>query len=533
MGPIVDPFRPPPHPGAAGNRGIDYETVPGHPVGAAADGEVVFAGPVGGSLHVVVLHADGIRTSYSFLQSIAVHRGDKVVQGQLLATSGARLHFGARAGDTYIDPTRLFAAGPPEVHLVPDDERQPASEDHERSGLLAGLRDLAGSVAGSTADAVAWARDRTADASDEAARQAWESLGRQIEELGGVITYMRDLDPAVFVSRQVETLAAWKAQRDHCTPPETTPEPLRPGERLAVKVGGFGSSSEPVGMIKPDEGVAIDHLDTAALGYRPDDVVRFSYAGGTIAENTYDGPDSAQDIRISARRLRQLLQRLGEQHPGVPIDILAHSQGSLVARQALALEADPGDGELPRITTLVLFGAPNTGTDLATGAVMLAHSRSGAMAERLVGVARPDKGPIDGSSMHQMAETSMWLARLNHTPLPSGVHVTSIGARTDPVVPALHTRLQGADNVIVDSGGGIHTHDNLPGSPAAQREAALALRGLPPTCQTLADMMDDTAVAQGIGAVDDLAGVGAWAEGHWVDSVSPSFPHIPVFYGRR
>lgn len=135
--------------------------------------------------------------------------------------------------------------------------------------------------------------------------------------------------------------------------------------------------------------------------------------------------------------------------------------------------------------------------------------------------------------MHQMAETSTWLARLNHTPLPSGVHVTSIGARTDPVVPALHTRLEGADNVIVDSGGGIHTHDRLPGSPAAEREAALALRGLPPTCQTLADMMADTAVAQGIGLVDDVAGANAWAAGHWVDSVSPSFPHSPVFYSRR
>ena len=66
-GPIVDPFRPPPHPGAKGNRGVDYQTVPGAPVGAAADGEVVFAGAVGGSLHVVVLHGDGIRTSLSLI----------------------------------------------------------------------------------------------------------------------------------------------------------------------------------------------------------------------------------------------------------------------------------------------------------------------------------------------------------------------------------------------------------------------------------------------------------------------------------
>jgi len=73
----------------------------------------------------------------------------------------------------------------------------------------------------------------------------------------------------------------------------------------------------------------------------------------------------------------------------------------------------------------------------------------------------------------------------------------------------------------------------LPGSPQALREAALAIHGLPPTCQTLADMVADTAVTQGISLGEDLAGAGAWAAGHWVDSVLPSFPHIPVRYGRR
>ncbi len=532
-GRIVDPFRPPLHPGAPGNRGVDYETTPGDSVGAAADGQVVFAGPVGGSLHVVVLHPDGVRTSYSFLQSIAVHRGDRVVQGQVVATSAGRLHFGARVGDTYVDPTHLFAAGPPEVHLVPDEERRPASEEHERSGLLSGLRGLAGSVAGATADGVAWARDQAAAASADAARRAADRLRSQIEELRGALTYVRDLNPEVLASRQVQTLADWYAQRRHCTPADVTPEPLRPGERLAVRVAGFGSFSNDVGLRSPDEGVGIDHVDTDALGYRREDVVRFSYAGGTTAENPYDPPVTAQDIRISARRLRRLLERLGEEHPGVPIDILAHSQGGLVAREALAMEADPGDGDLPPVTSLVLFGVPNTGTDLATVAVMLGHSRSGAGFEGLVGAARPGSAAFDGASIHQLAETSTLIARLNATPLPGGVHVTSIGARTDPTVAALHTRLDGADNIVINSGGGIFTHDKLPGSPEARREAALAIRGLPPTCQTLADMVADTAVTQEISLAEDLAGAAAWTAGHWVDTVSPSYPHIPVHNSRR
>src|SRR3712207_2370420 len=70
--PVVDPFRAPvPENWNAGNRGLEYTTTAGSPVGAAAAGEVVFAGPVAGGLHVVVLHDDGLRTSYAFLHSVS------------------------------------------------------------------------------------------------------------------------------------------------------------------------------------------------------------------------------------------------------------------------------------------------------------------------------------------------------------------------------------------------------------------------------------------------------------------------------
>src|SRR5690242_4351821 len=68
--PVIDPFRPPPNPYAAGNRGLEYGTAPGDPVRASADGIVIFAGQVGGTLHITIRHADGLRTSYSFLATI-------------------------------------------------------------------------------------------------------------------------------------------------------------------------------------------------------------------------------------------------------------------------------------------------------------------------------------------------------------------------------------------------------------------------------------------------------------------------------
>jgi murein DD-endopeptidase MepM/ murein hydrolase activator NlpD len=119
---ITDPFRPPPQPWLPGNRGIEYATAPGTPVAAAGRGRVTFAGAVAGSLHVTIAHPDGVRTSYSYLATVAVAAGTEVQRGHVVGTTGARLHVGARRGDTYIDPASLWGRrGPPWVRLAPLD----------------------------------------------------------------------------------------------------------------------------------------------------------------------------------------------------------------------------------------------------------------------------------------------------------------------------------------------------------------------------------------------------------------------------
>ena len=107
--PVADRFRPPPAPYASGNRGLEYAARPGAPVQAAAPGVVAFAGKVGRSFAVSVVHADGLRTTYTHLQSITVRRGARVAAGDEVGRAVARLHFGARAGDAYLDPEALFA----------------------------------------------------------------------------------------------------------------------------------------------------------------------------------------------------------------------------------------------------------------------------------------------------------------------------------------------------------------------------------------------------------------------------------------
>ena len=102
--PIVDHFRPPACIWCAGNRGIDYAVAPGTPVHAAGPGQVDFAGPVGKELFVVISHADGLRTTYAFLQRASVSAGQTVATGDIVALAGPDLHFGVRRGDIYLDP---------------------------------------------------------------------------------------------------------------------------------------------------------------------------------------------------------------------------------------------------------------------------------------------------------------------------------------------------------------------------------------------------------------------------------------------
>ena len=108
-------------------------------------------------------------------------------------------------------------------------------------------------------------------------------------------------------------------------------------------------------------------------------------------------------------------------------------------------------------------------------------------------------------SVQQLAVGSSFLDDLNATPVPAGVHMTSIAGRGDAIVPSPRAHLDGAENVIVTVPGVATDHDHLPGSPAAQREIALAVAGMPPTCQTLGDAVVD-GVTGGVISRGELSG---------------------------
>jgi murein DD-endopeptidase MepM/ murein hydrolase activator NlpD len=112
VGPVIQGFDPPENPFGSGHRGIDIAASVGTAVRAPAAGVVTFAGPVGGRLFLTLDHGAGLESTYSWLDSFAVRRGDVVVEGQVIARSGAghagtsvpHLHLGVKLDDAYVDP---------------------------------------------------------------------------------------------------------------------------------------------------------------------------------------------------------------------------------------------------------------------------------------------------------------------------------------------------------------------------------------------------------------------------------------------
>ena len=132
-GPITRHFEKPPTPYSAGHRGIDFGAPVGTKVVASANGVVHFAGQVGGLLYVSIDHADGIRTTYSYLSVVLVRAGAHVAQGDTIARSGAglpgekpNLHFGMIQNGDYLDPEPILVRCMQRnlwrvVHLAPED----------------------------------------------------------------------------------------------------------------------------------------------------------------------------------------------------------------------------------------------------------------------------------------------------------------------------------------------------------------------------------------------------------------------------
>ncbi len=493
---VLDPFRLPDGPYAAGNRGIEYDTAVNMSIAAAGSGVVVFAGPVAGDLHITIDHGDGLLSSYSFIDSIGVSRGDQVGAGEPIAIAGGPFHFGTRVNGRYVDPTDLFGVRIITVALIPHDDGLviarflDLAERSERLHLLerwqggGGLWDRIRAAA----DLIAGFGSSPWGLLDPSARL--DELLHLAEVLGTLVV---ETNPQRLVADLVVGL--WDALH----PPPCTPVGADlstvPGRRIAVVVDGLDSSSIDPG--------AMDALDLTSHGYRTTDIVRFSYSGGIVPPSVdgwamsvhsshYGSAATRGDVREAIPRLAQTLEAIAAANPGVTIDVYGHSLGGLLVRHAL----NALDPSVVPVDVAVTIAAPHQGTASAEFMEVLELTTPGTFAAGLLEVGWPNHLLV--APVVEDLSKSGFAGDTSALPFPEDVHAVTIGARADVVVPATDSWAPGASHVVVGGSSPIGAHTGLPGWPEVGREIDLAMSHLPPACESTLDRMLDAVVPRAI-----------------------------------
>lgn len=577
---VVDPFRPPATRFGPGNRGLTYATEPGAPVRAAAPGVVVFAGQVGGSLHVTIAHADGRLTSYSGVAAIGVRLHQTVERGDPIARSRGELHVGVREDGEYVDPASIFGHAVVGARLVPESPIGPPgalgavdvvelARVARRLGGGPSLLDRVGGFVGRVGGAAGGVVERgfgLLSAGRDLLASGWHLvsthgpalvgaawrvapyvLARRHPILTGVMflvvlplvegevppILMFGADLLMSWPRIVERVAVWWVNRQHCTPGDAEP-PAATGRRVAVLVGGLDSTSEHA---------AIGRLDTEALGYSADHVVGFSYAGGRtpgrfgeaatpladeladIPVSEYDRGHSSAGLPERGALLADLLTEIAERAPDAHIDLYGHSQGGLVARHALAvLQSREGGREvIERLGLVATIASPHDGADLASVATTLAGplDRSAALRTlgRLLGVTTHPRG----TNLPDLARYSDHIEGLQAADLPEGPTYLSLAARGDLFVTDARSRLTGRHVTLPGISPDIHSE--VVHQPATTRELSLALGGLPPTCEGIWDLFGDILATE---AAQFLASAAGLAAAFWTLPIAPHDIYEPI-----
>ncbi len=505
-GAVTRPFAAPRTRFGAGHLGADLDAPPASPVRAAGAGTVTFAGSVAGSLHVVVAHDGDLRTSYSFLASIGVRRGERVPAGAVVGTSGGTgtnhdhrvLHFGLRTGTTYVDPMVLFQ--PPDlteiVHLVPTHEHGAAlAASDERRGLLDGLRGAVGDAIHVTASAFG--------AAGQVAAGAPDALGRLL------VARVRSAAPPGSMELAAGALT-WVSQRGRCAAHAPPADGSGGSGHRVLMVAGIDSHGTGAGPTLP--------LPASALGYRSEEVSYFSYASDRAA---YDDRDTHAPLLASARRLGDQLRELQRAEPGREVDLLAHSQGGVIVLAFLTLVYDRRDAEYPPLGTVVTLSSPLAGAPLATAGAEIGRTDSGHTALQLVDTVTGGLGlpvpPALAPSVRDLAADSDLMRHLDDARLPDQVELTTVGALTDPVVPANVATRSGAKHTVVRTGL-FNAHTAVLSDTDSLQAVRAALERRPLPCRSWSDTLEAAVIPTAISRIEHRVGDAGALAGALVDA---------------
>ncbi|MGH2768903.1 MAG: peptidoglycan DD-metalloendopeptidase family protein, partial [Actinomycetota bacterium] len=498
--PITRRFSPPLSPFGPGHRGVDFEVPEGTEVIASGDGVVTFAGPVaGGGLFVTLSHEVGLETTYSFLSRVDVPAGRHVGQAEALGLSGsghperrvASLHFGVRQGGAYLDPETLFAGGPADLTAAlslapviqgPGEGPAPRGGAGGEEGLgfvptvgskvevgLGAVADVSRTAALSVSEGLRAAGQGLRSAALKGADLLWRGL----RMLMGLFPAARLVTDTAFLAfgayRGVQEQAA--CQKEGGSPPREIPTPSElsgggrapppPNRNVAVLVAGLGSSTAGRGgEITPD--AAMYGLDFRTLGFAEERIFHYSYKGIELRREKgpyrlhapYTARDTFESIPRSAAKLGRQIEEIHRLFPDAKIDLVAHSQGGLVAQYYLEetyRQANP-DGIV--IDHLVTIASPHHGADLAGFAPSLSDNLEGRLLLKKLDWLAKLWGlpPPSSPAARQLAERSSFIRELEAGWDPLKVNTTTIASAFDPVVASRRTRLEGAANYTVVSG---------------------------------------------------------------------------------
>lgn len=534
--PVVESFESPASRYGPGHRGVDYAVPAGTPIRAAGDGVVVFAGTVAGTLHVTVLHAGGLRTSYSFLASVRVRRGETVRRGQVLGSSGGggshghggTVHLGLRAGDRYLDPLLLFQ--PIDladvVRLVPVKEQfdPVVEESKERKGftdLVGGALGVPGWLADKGTSAVRGVVNGIEDGA-AAIENGLLTLGRTASELASDLAQLGiKLAPAVidalweagqFALRlswdyidvlgqkvpQLKYIAAaylgaqvlysatndWWDQRTTCSSKgDVAKRPVKGSGHLLMRVGGLGSSSEHASILK---------LPTEELGYQKGEVFTYSYKKDS---QSYEAKDTYGDIENAAKLLAHQLRAIARENPGREVDLVGHSQGGLVIRRFLEEFYSAADPSFPPLGQVASLATPHQGSPIATVGWQMRGTVTGKVALEFQGKIIPGMPPAGSPAVQQLREGSPLIEDLNNTELPDQIDFITLGGTADIVVPAEKSRFDGSRHGVV-SPRGLNDHDAITRDQRTVASLGLALEGRPLPCTSFMMFLKTAAISK-------------------------------------
>ncbi|MGH2731098.1 MAG: peptidoglycan DD-metalloendopeptidase family protein [Actinomycetota bacterium] len=437
----------------SGHRGIDYVVAEGVAVRAAAEGTVTFAGRVAGAFAVTIAHDGDLETTYSRLAEVYVSAGDFVDQGRWVGTV-YESHAGADGGLHF--GVKLHGAYvDPALFLGPLDV-----------GAAIHLVPVVG-----------------VDYSDmpEPFDDLWPLSGNH---------------------------------REPCRDPAPLKAEVRPpSDNVAVAIAGITSST--AGDHDP---VLYGPAGPAALGYPPGSIYRFSYRGanGPAFHEDYEARDTYGDLGAAAAKLRDLLARIHARHLGAGVDLIAHSQGGLIARAYLAGVAESWDPSLPHVENLVTLATPHRGAPLAGEVDDLEdHTATGGWLitglSRLADAGAPIPDPRS-VAVQQMAPGSSFLGWLAREDVTFGTRVLALSIPNDWLVPPDRARYEGKVNRVV-APAGISGHNSIVYSTAAREFAYAWLRGAPVPCEGTWDLWGPrmgAVVEWGEGALDWVVGRAEW-----------------------